>query len=446
MRKQRFTELLNFFREYESYFILPRQNPAVDNAWLAFPLVVRDDAPFTRFDFARYLESRNIQTRPIFTGNALRQPAFRSIESRSYPGGFPVADQVMRGSVLLGCHQGMTDEQMAHVKESVVTFLHQRTFVNPPRAASAPRPLPSRMDWNGKRILVTGATGMIGKHLVERLQREGAIVYSLARRAHGTHVVTTDLSDIVATRAALRDMSFDTVFHLAASGVHPGASQPSDVMRVNAGGTENLLAVLEEMPECPVVVAGSWTEYGATADGVMREESVCTPASPYGISKLASTLAARAWSLRTGRPLTILRFFSVIGEGELPSRLGPAVFRALVSGHPPQLVDPASERDFVDVRDVVEALIRAASLRESGVILNVGTGISTSIGDFVATMQRHLGTDISPAINPSTSRPWDVPVSRASTEKLEAALGWKPSITLEHMMPDLIRHFSSRNQ
>lgn len=121
-RKENFSQLLTFLEGYSEYLILPKQNPEVDTAWLAFPFVVRDDSPFSRRDLAIYLEENGIQTRPVFTGNALRQPAFKELPARTLPGGYPVSDMIMRGSLMIGCHQGMTQKQIGYLKEKLVKF------------------------------------------------------------------------------------------------------------------------------------------------------------------------------------------------------------------------------------------------------------------------------------------------------------------------------------
>jgi CDP-6-deoxy-D-xylo-4-hexulose-3-dehydrase len=121
-RQRNFERQLAFFAEYESWFVLPRQMPGSSTGWLAFPLIVRDDAPFTRRDLQIHLERRGIQTRTVFTGNILRQPGFASIVRRESPDGYPNADRVMRGGMLLGCHHGLADEQLEHVHAHVRAF------------------------------------------------------------------------------------------------------------------------------------------------------------------------------------------------------------------------------------------------------------------------------------------------------------------------------------
>jgi len=103
LRENNFKTLLDFFNGYENFFILPKQNPNVKTAWLAFPLIVRKDAPFTRHGLVQFLEEKNIQTRPMFTGNILRQPAYKKIKAYRIKGGYPNADAVMCGLLLIGC-------------------------------------------------------------------------------------------------------------------------------------------------------------------------------------------------------------------------------------------------------------------------------------------------------------------------------------------------------
>lgn len=124
-REKYFNKQLDFFSQYEDWFILPRQTAGSRTGWLAFPLTVRDEAPFTRQEMQIFLEKRNIQTRVVFTGNITRQPGFKDIVMKKSLGGYPVADHVMRGGVLLACHHGLDDEMLAHVHGSFKSFVSQ---------------------------------------------------------------------------------------------------------------------------------------------------------------------------------------------------------------------------------------------------------------------------------------------------------------------------------
>ena len=122
-RERNFARQLAFFSDYEDWFMLPRQMPDSVTGWLAFPLIVRDEAPFIRRDLQIHLEQRGIQTRTVFTGNILRQPGFANIERREAAGGYPNADRVMRGGMLVACHHGLADEQLDYLHEQARGFL-----------------------------------------------------------------------------------------------------------------------------------------------------------------------------------------------------------------------------------------------------------------------------------------------------------------------------------
>ena len=124
-RERHFNAQYAYFKQFEDWFELPRQAEGSRTGWLAFPLTVRPDAPFSRREMQIFLERKNIQTRVIFTGNINRQPGFRDIPKRVRDEGYPVADAVMRGGVLLACHHGLTDEMMAHVHASFDEFAAQ---------------------------------------------------------------------------------------------------------------------------------------------------------------------------------------------------------------------------------------------------------------------------------------------------------------------------------
>lgn len=125
-RQAVFERHLAFFRQHEEYFILPRMIPGAEVTWYAFALTVRDDAPFTRNDMQIFFEQRDIQTRPVFTGNILRQPGFKAIARREARDGYPGADTVTRGGFVIGCHQGLSEDQLAHVYQTAEDFLASR--------------------------------------------------------------------------------------------------------------------------------------------------------------------------------------------------------------------------------------------------------------------------------------------------------------------------------
>ena len=122
-RKKNFESLLNFFSKYEKYFILPKQTPDTETAWLAFPLIIKKGAPFTRMDIITFLEENDIQTRPIFTGNILKQPGFKKINNRQIIRDYVNTELIMKGGFVIACHQGLNDEQISYLKSKIEYFL-----------------------------------------------------------------------------------------------------------------------------------------------------------------------------------------------------------------------------------------------------------------------------------------------------------------------------------
>ncbi len=129
-RERNFRQLRNFLAKYEEYFILPIQDPSVSTQWLAFPITIKKKAPFTRLDITTFLEKNNIQTRPVFTGNILKQPGFTKIAHKISPSGCPVTNGIMERGFVVGCHHGLTAKQLKKLKYIFATFLASKSRGN----------------------------------------------------------------------------------------------------------------------------------------------------------------------------------------------------------------------------------------------------------------------------------------------------------------------------
>ncbi len=123
LRQKHFTSLYKFFTTYGNYFILPQQTLDTKTTWLAFPLTIKKDAPFSRFDIVKYLEEHNIQTRPVFTGDITLQPGFSGIAHHKPLKDYPNTKHIMRNAFVVGCHQGLTDTQLSYLMETINNFL-----------------------------------------------------------------------------------------------------------------------------------------------------------------------------------------------------------------------------------------------------------------------------------------------------------------------------------
>ncbi|MFA5997320.1 MAG: aminotransferase class I/II-fold pyridoxal phosphate-dependent enzyme [Candidatus Paceibacterota bacterium] len=122
-RKEHFADLLSFFEKRDKYFILPKQTTNTETVWLAFPLIIKPGAPFTRLELVTFLEEENIQTRPIFTGNILKQPGFKKIEHRKLSEAFPNTELVMKNGFVVACHHGLEEIHHLYLRNKFDEFL-----------------------------------------------------------------------------------------------------------------------------------------------------------------------------------------------------------------------------------------------------------------------------------------------------------------------------------
>jgi nucleoside-diphosphate-sugar epimerase len=282
-------------------------------------------------------------------------------------------------------------------------------------------------------VLVTGATGFVGARLTRELASLGAAVHALVRPGTppaavpgGATAHEADLLDPAAVEAALRAAAPRVVFHLAAPGGH--GLDPEERRALVAGtvaGTANLLEALRPLPFERLVHVGSSLEYGPKA-GPTAETDALEPITVRGAAKAAAALLALQLA-REGRPVTVVRPFSVYGPGEPPHRLVPTVARAALRGETIRLTRPGIRRDFVFVDDVVEALVLAASSPAvAGETFNVGTGRETANEEVVATLADVLGLELDVEVGAFDAYPWDTGTWEADNRKARRLLGWEP--------------------
>ena len=122
-RQKNFNTHTKFLKKYNKYFILPKQLPGSKSGWLAYPITIKNDVPFSRTQMQIFLEKRNIQTRVVFTGNILRQPGFKNIRMKKDKKGYPEADKVMKNGILIACHHGLTNKMINHIHKSIDEFI-----------------------------------------------------------------------------------------------------------------------------------------------------------------------------------------------------------------------------------------------------------------------------------------------------------------------------------
>ncbi len=254
---------------------------------------------------------------------------------------------------------------------------------------------------SGRTVLVTGANGFIGRHLTARLARAGARVYALVRRPEtalpeGVTPIVADLATIRPGVWAAQGLAHcDTVFHLAAfTPKNAGeAAHRAANLTANISGTHNLLESLP--PVQRFIFASTLDVYAPLADGeILDEAAPVRPATLYGSAKLYAEDLVRSWAQETGVGWAILRYGHIFGPGEEAYRkLIPQTILRLQRGESPVIYgDKNALRDFLDVRDAVEATLRAAhsTLPQLGPV-NIVRGESVTIEAVVRLLARLAG-------------------------------------------------------
>lgn len=307
------------------------------------------------------------------------------------------------------------------------------------------------MRWQGRRVYVTGATGIVGSWLVKRLIAEGAYVVALVRDADPSSelirsgdlnrisVVNGRLEDYHTQDRAINEHEIDTVFHLAAQPIVTTALRsPLPTFEANIRGTWNVLEscrVYKEMVK-RVVVASSDKAYGAAAVLPYTEEMAVNGRHPYDVSKSCTDLLAMAYSHSYGLPVVVARCGNIYGGGDLNwSRIVPGTIRSLLAGERPIIrSDGRFIRDYIYVEDVVAAYVALAeSATEAGICgeaFNFSPETQVQVIDIVRSLQRIMGrTDLEPVIlDEARSEIRDQYLDSAKARRL---LRWRPEYSLE---------------
>ncbi|PRE15779.1 GDP-mannose 4,6 dehydratase [Burkholderia multivorans] len=286
------------------------------------------------------------------------------------------------------------------------------------------------------RALVTGLGGFTGKYLAQSLAAAG---YRVFGTAHGAELASPDMYQVdLCDRATLAkvvaDVQPDVVAHLAAIAfVAHGDAEA--IYRTNVIGTRNLLEALAGLDKRPnaVLLASSANIYGNAAVEIIDESVEPNPANDYAVSKLAMEYMARLW--RDKLPIVVARPFNYTGVGQSPQFLLPKIVSHFQRGERViELGNIDVERDFSDVRRVVDAYRRLLQLAPAGGVFNVCSGRAVSLKSVIAMMEQIAGYSIEVRVNPAFVRANEVRRLQGDGSRLLAAVGELEDIPLENTL------------
>lgn len=299
--------------------------------------------------------------------------------------------------------------------------------------------------------LVTGGTGFIGSHLVERLLGEGWNVCVLDDLSSGAEANLPSGAEFVrdsAGNVSLLDRLLpgcDAVFHLAAvSSVADSLARPLEVHDANLTTTIALLKAAANHGVKRFVFSSSASIYGDTGGEAAREEMKPSPLSHYAVQKLACEHYCAVYRRLRGLGTVCLRYFNVCGprqRADSPYSSVIAKFVASAQAGESMTVfgDGVQSRDFVSVYDVVEANIAAAGLADAATtdaVFNVGSGQSITFGELDEAIRGHF--PVSPPVHHALARESEIKHSRADIRRAETVLGYKPRVEFARGLDELL--------
>ncbi len=317
--------------------------------------------------------------------------------------------------------------------------------------------------WKTRNVLVTGAAGFIGSHLVERLVREGARVTALVhynsqsswanlelaapQLKKKVRVVMGDLIDPRSVQDAVDGQH--TVFHLGALIAIPYSYMaPASYVEVNIKGTLHVLEACRRCKTARMVHTSTSEAYGTARYVPMDEEHPLQGQSPYSASKIAADKIAESYFLSFKLPVSTIRPFNCYGPRQSARAIIPTILTQFLAGKTElKLGSLKPVRDFTYVEDTVDGFLRVAQSKAAiGQVINVGAGKGVTIGELVEVAARVCGAKYKVREDRARVRPEASEVLRliCDNRKARKLLGWKPRVTLRQGLTQ-VRDFLKEN-
>ena len=301
----------------------------------------------------------------------------------------------------------------------------------------------------GQRVLLTGASGFLGRHVARQAIAAGVELHELGRNRgiDGSHFHHADLTDAASVTQVVTAVRPDAVVHCAAPGVSYGAMDFAAMLAVAVGGTQALYAACAALEQPPAIVhVGSGFEYAASAVPVNEDAAIVPSASLYGAAKAASSAVAGGYaaSLR----IVLLRPFHIYGAGEAARRLGPMLIADALAGKRVALTAGEQQRDFLHVDDAARCIWTALALAAAPAnspdltVLTCGSGTAITLRHFIEQLAmelRRAGSAPDLALGALPYRAHEPMVSLPDVTRLFATLDWRPRVSLEQGIADLVQ-------
>lgn len=314
------------------------------------------------------------------------------------------------------------------------------------------------MNWKNKKVLVTGAGGFIGSHLIEHLVSLGAdvraFVHYNSRNDWGNieliskkakekiEVVSGDIQDPFSVEKAVNDTNM--VFHLAALiGIPYSYAAPESYVNVNIKGTLNVMHACLSNDVEKIISTSTSETYGTAQYVPIDEKHPLQGQSPYSASKIGADKIAESFYLSFGLPVAIIRPFNTFGPRQSARAIIPTIISQALDKKTIEIGSPEPVRDFNYVADTINGFIKMAESEKSvGEVINIGSGQGISIKDLIDKIVKLMGKeDIEIISEPERIRPDNSEVMRlvCDNSKARKLISWAPSCTLEKGLDETIK-------
>lgn len=298
------------------------------------------------------------------------------------------------------------------------------------------------MFWQRRSILITGASGFVGLHLVRELAAKKSKIIALSKNK--TLLLPKDVieetgtvEDLDELDSIIKKYNIDIVFHLAAQPiVEVGQTSPIKTFEVNIKGTWNILEAARQNNVRKVIVASTAHVYGDNPNVPYKEEYFPQPSRPYETSKACADLLAQVYADTYGLPVEIPRFVNIYGPGDVNfNRLIPKVIQEILEDRNPQIWDVGSVRDFLFIDDAIRAYLMLAEKNlpkaKRGRVFNFGSGKPLRVVDLVNKIINisKKSSKIKMETTP-LDRSNEIQKQYVSVDKAKRELGWYPKTSL----------------
>lgn len=309
----------------------------------------------------------------------------------------------------------------------------------------------SRFDLSDRTILLVGATGFIGSHLLDALIETGARVIAPVRNLPEAASKDDQLQCVrvpqfspMALRDALVDCSWDFAINAAAYGVSPSDRDPTTMFNINVACAVELVLLCAEKNCQGFVQIGSCSEYDVARSVMpLREEAPLETEKLYGASKASASVICKGMAAQLNLPFAVARLFNVYGPREPSHRLLPSLIQSLSDMKDVELSAGTQTRDFCHIKDITSAILTLTEglLKDAsgGGIYNICTGIQTSVRDFALTAAEVADLDLDLLkFGALPMRPDDVDVIYGDGTAMEQRFGWTYEIELCPGIKDVV--------